>query len=149
MKDYIRDYATAAFRFYAVNGKNTEEFKEKIKQEAIETVVKRQGMKSSGVSPTEGELIRAENAVIEKIASIMDMEAVDKTLAELKVNRRHDIVKAIQMVYFDDCNQELDKGFIQTKVQFASIALEVSERTVYNYLKKARILFAYSRGLRL
>lgn len=148
MKDYIRDYATAAFRFYAVNNKNTEAFKEKIRQDALETIAKREG-KSSTCSPTEGMLIKAENALIEKMASIADMEAVDKTLAELEVKRRRDIIKTIEMVYFDDCNQELDKGFIQTKVQFASIALEVSERTVYNYLKKARVLFAYSRGLRL
>ena len=88
MKDYLRDYCTEAFRFYACNGMNADKYKQKIYDEALEEYTKHE--KGSGIScPTEAAIIRAENAVDEKLAEIKDMEAVEMTIAELEAAGRN------------------------------------------------------------
>ena len=87
-KDHIRDYATEAFRFYAANGMNTEQFKDKIRQEALEEKRQREERSgnSCGGSPTEHELLYQEEKLQERISEILDVEAVEKTLEEYKVH---------------------------------------------------------------
>lgn len=160
MKNHIRDYATAAFRFYASNGKSAEKYKDKIYQEALEIQSKIE--RCSGVSkPTEAAIMRAESAVNEKLAEIKDMEAVEKTLSELnannsfcensfrlpKIQRRH-VIQAIEIVYFTEADKELQKGDIHNRVLKAAVELPASESTIYKWLGKARKLFAQNRGLR-
>ena len=83
MKDHLRDYATAAFRFYAKNGKSAEKFKQKIYIEALDEIRRKETRVKDGISkPTEDAVIKAEMAVNEKISEIKDMEAVDRVLAE-------------------------------------------------------------------
>lgn len=148
MKDHIRDYATEAFRFYAKNGKSADKYREKIYNQALEEIKKREG--STGIScPTESAIIRAENAVDEKLAEIKDMEAVEMTLAELKGIREPFTIKAIEIVYFKDCDKTLEKGDIKSRVAKAGIEINADERSIYRWLKKARDIFAYQRGLRL
>lgn len=149
MKDHIRDYATEAFRFYAKNGKSAEKFKQKIYIEALEEIKKRETSVKDGISkPTEKAIIAAEEAVSERISEILDMEAVDKVLAEFDV-RRKVINKAIEIVYFTDPDKELQSGDIKNRVVKASVEIHADERSIYRWLKKARELFAYQRGLRI
>lgn len=149
MKDYLRDYCTEAFRFYACNGMNADKYKQKIYDEALEQQKRME--KSCGIScPTEAAIIRAENAVDEKLAEIKDMEAVEMTIAELEAaGRNHDIVQAIKIVYFQDAGKELEPGDISLRVHAAELDIPASERSVYRYLKKARMMFAEHRGLRI
>lgn len=150
MKDYLRDYATAAFRFYAENGMSAEKYKEQIYSQALEEIRKKETTVKDGISkPTEAALMAAEKAVDEKIAEIKDMEAVEKVLAEFKGTRRPYIVQAIEIVYFKDFNNDLNIGDIQNRVKVAAIELPASERSIYYWLKQARELFAYQRGLRV
>jgi hypothetical protein len=150
LKDYLRDYATAAFRFYAKNGMSAEKFKQKIYIEAIEKIEQKEVSVKCGISkPTEEALIKAEKAVNERISEIQDMEAVDKVLAELEARRKKYIIKAIEIVYFKECDRELEIGDIKNRVIKASNEIPVSERNVYRWLKQARELFSYHRGLRL
>lgn len=151
MKDYLRDYATAAFRFYAKNGRSAEKYKEKIYNEALEEIKKREAKVKDGISkPTEAALMAAEAAVNEKIAEIMDMEAVEKVLADNTYNFKHRyIVRSIEMVYFKDCDKEITKGDIQHRITAVAQELYASERSVYYWLREARELFAYHRGLRI
>lgn len=160
MKDYLRDYATAAFRFYASKKMTAEQYKKKIYNEALEQ--QRKLEKESGIScPTEAAIIRAEAAVNEKLAEIRDMEAVELTLAELNGDsdfyentlrscrhERREIVQAVEIVYFADPEKELESGDIYNRVHKAEINIPASERSIYYYLKKARLLFAENRGLR-
>lgn len=150
MKDYLRDYATAAFRFYAKNGMSADKYKEMIRQEALEEIKRREATVKDGISkPIESALIAAENAVNEKIAEIKDMEAVEKVLAEYKASWKSHIVKVIELVYFKDPEQELSIGDIQNRVTAATIQICASERSIYYWLREARELFALNRGLRL
>lgn len=149
-KDYLRDYATAAFRFYAKNGMSAEKYKEKIYNEALEEIKKGEVSVKNGISkPTEDALMAAEKAVNEKIAEIQDMEAVEKVIAELKGTRKPYAVKAIELVYFKENDKEFSIGDIQNRVASAGMEIGASERSVYYWLKEARELFSYHRGLRL
>ena len=149
MKDYLRDYCTEAFRFYASNGKTAEEYKNEIYNKALEEYTRHEE-KGSGIScPTEAAIIAAENKVIEMQAEIKDVEAVEMTMAEIASEcRSHDIGQAVKIVYFKDPDKELKPGDISSRVHVAELNIPASERSVYYYLKKARTLFAEHRGLR-
>jgi len=148
VKDYTRDYATAAFRFYALNNMTAEEYKQKIYNLALEEYKQKQ--KGSGIScPTEAAVIRAEQAVDEKLAEIADIEAVQKTLDELRVRHEYDIINAISIVYFKDPKEDFNRGDIQSRVHQAELNIPASERQIYRWLRKARKLFALNRGLRI
>jgi dGTP triphosphohydrolase len=150
MKDYLRDYATAAFRFYAQNGKSAEKYKKKIYDDALEDYTKKQNGTGGISCPTEAEIIAAEDAVDQKLADIKDMEAVELVIAELMCYKyQKDVVRAIEHVYFKDPNEELKKGDIHARVNIAAVDISASENTVYKWLKKARDLFALKRGLRI
>lgn len=161
LKDYTRDYATAAFRFYAENGKSSEKYRKKIYDEALENMSKSEG--NTGVSkPTEAAIMAAEKAVNDKLAELKDMEAVELTLAELQATtsfsensirksrcERRNIVQAIEIVYFKDPEKELEKGDIHNRVHTAELFIPASESSIYRWLKQARQLFSEKRGLRL
>lgn len=149
MKDYIRDYATAAFRFYASKKMTSDEYKQKIYDEALENYTKK--MKGSGIScPTESAVIAAENEVIQKLAEIKDMEAVEMTLAEIQCGcERSAIKQAIEIVYFTDANKELKKGDISDRVHKAELEIPASQATIYRWLKNTRKMFAMHRQLRI
>ncbi|WP_017416780.1 hypothetical protein [Clostridium tunisiense] len=150
MKDYLRDYATAAFRFYAKNGMSAEKFKQKIYFETLDEIKRKETYAKSGVSkPTEEALIKAEKAVNERISEILDMEAVDKVLAELEARHKIEVLKAIKIVYFKDSDKELQLGDIKDRVIKASVEIGASDRNIYRWLKQSRELFSYQRGLRI
>ena len=139
-KDHIRAYCIAAFRFYKQVG-GAEKYKQKIYDEAMLT---QNGGKGSGISnPTEAMIIRAEKAVEDKIAEWSDLEAVEDTLTELRIDFKFEAIKAIEQVYFADDED------IQGKVHTASLYIPASERQVYRWLGKAREIFAENRGLRV
>ena len=140
MKNHIRDYATAAFHFYAKEG-GAEKYKKKIFDEAMLT---QNGGKGSGISnPTEAMIMRAEKAVEDKIAEWSDLEAVEDTLTELRLDFNFEAIKAIEQVYF--ANDE----DIQGKVHKASLEIPASEGMIHYWLRKAREIFAENRGLRV
>ena len=153
MKDYLKDYATAAFRFYALNGKSAEKYKKQIYDDVIETIRQREvRVKGSGGSPTEAMLIEAENMISFKMAEIKDMESVEATIKQLEVMRfgqGRGIIQAIEFVYFKDANKEIIKGDIYNRVHHAELFIPASERSIYYWLRQAREIFSIERGLRV
>lgn len=140
MKNHIRDYATAAFQFYAREG-GSEKYKQKIWDEAM---LKENGGKGSGIScPTESMIMRAEKAVEDKIAEWKDLEAVEDTLTELRIDFNFEAIKAIEQIYFTDDED------IKGKVHKASLEIPASEGMIYYWLRKARDIFVENRGLRV
>lgn len=152
-KDFIRDYATEAFRFYAAIGKTAEQYKEEIRKEALKEIRKRENIVKTGDggSPTEHELMYQEEKLNEKISEIRDIEAVEKTLAEYKAkgNRKSlDTLQLIKDVYFKHPKEKLRKNDLTYRVEISSQLLGISNTSAYMYLKEARLLFAFNRGLR-
>jgi len=150
VKDHLRDYVISAFRFYARNGRSSEKYKQEIYEEALEEYRKREQGKGAGNSP-ESAVMAAEKAVEDKISSIKDMEAVELTLAEIRANseKYYGMFRVIEIVYFTDANVDLNKGDIKDRIYKAEFDTHISERNIYRYLKKARIMFAEKRGLRI
>jgi len=123
LKDHLRDYVTAAFRFYARSGMSAENYKKQLDEEAL----------------------------VDKMSEIKDMEAVELTLDEIRANHMNypGMLRVIEMVYFTDAKLPLPKGAIKDRIHKAEFDTHVSERNIYRYLKKARLMFAKNRGLRI
>ncbi len=144
-KDHIRDYATEAFRYFSYLGKpHKEDLEKKYYQEAMEQY-QRTHEKGSGISkPTEQAVMYAESCLRQKQSELWDILAVEKTLMQLREFER----QAVEIVYFPHAQRPIKKNEISERVLKASIEIPADERTVYRYLAKARIIFAYERGLR-
>ncbi len=147
-KDNIRDYATEAFRFYAACGRlSASELENKVREE-IYKQTKKEFMRSGkgGYSDaTAYAVMAAETAVLEMAAEIRDILAVEKTLQCLDKYQR----QAVELVYFTEPERDIRKGEISERVHRAELKIPASERNIYNWLKKARKIFAEERGLRI
>jgi hypothetical protein len=147
-KDHIRDYATEAFRYYAFLGMpHKEDLEQKYYDEAKQEYTRQYSeVKGTGISkPVEQMIMYAEDRVREKQAELWDILAVEKTLAQLHEWER----QAVEIVYFEQSHRDIKKGEISERVVKASLYIPTCTATVYNYLRKARRIFAYERGLRI
>lgn len=141
-KDYLRDYCTEAFRFYAKTGGRSA-FLRSIEDDIIKP-------KGSGTcKPTEAALVNKERIILEHAAELEDIEAVSKVLVYLDMCGHRDMITAIEIVYFADCWKDLERGDISTRVHEAEIMIPASEKTVYRWLRSIREMFAKERGLRI
>lgn len=147
-KSHIRDYATAAFQFYACVG-GSEKYKARIWEKAVRDQHKLEGR--SGISkPSEAAIMRAERELERVSAEISDLESVERTIhiLENRING-NDIIKALKMVYMVEPQRDPERGEISERVHKAEIQIPASERSIYGWLSKARRLFAQARGMRL
>ena len=143
MKDHTREYATAAYRFYAYTGG----YKKYI-NELLGDLKRQKGIGT--VSPTEGALICKERILEERSAELADLEAVERSIHIIEtLENGRDILQAVEMVYFKDCQRDIKRGEIQERVHYAEIHIPASERQIYYWLNKARKIFANERGLRV
>lgn len=149
MKDHIRDYATAAFRYYAELGCPTYDMlKKQIYEEALRQS-KKELVHTKGISkPTERAIMNAERAVENHEAELRDILAVQEIIERLNFERKYTVVRAVQIVYFADADKPLEKGDIVARVHQAELEIPASEPTVYRSLATARKMFAEERGLR-
>jgi len=150
--DHTRDYATEAFRYYALMGRPTYE---QLKQEMYDRILdqeKRELVKVKGLTdPTANAQINAEKEVEKREPELLDILAVGKTVEMLALGKKEKIVQCLEMVYFLEPNRPIRKGEITERVLYATTHPKVlaSERQVYYWLKEARCLFAMIRGLRI
>lgn len=144
-KDHIRDYATEAFRHYSSLGKPTYEgLKTFYFNKAMDEYTKGHEKSSNISKPTENAVMYAEAMLNEKIAELQDILAVERTMIQL-----YDFESdAVEKVYFPEASKPLKKNDISERVCNASIEGYADIRTIYRYLRKARMIFAYERGLR-
>lgn len=143
-KDRIKDYATAAFRDFAAGGcKSFETLRNEIYNAALLDAASELKKKSPPLSA----VVRAEKAVEDATPFLLDMLAVEKTLAMLESGNKDYIAAAVRAVYFTDARIPLHKHVISSRVRRFAAELPASEITVYRYLKQARQLFAAVRGL--
>lgn len=147
-KDSIRDYATEAFRFYAACGKLTsEQLKQKVYDE-IYTASKKEFYHGGRGMPTDATayaVMAAEGALHDMEAEFRDIVAVEKTLMQLRRQQK----RAVEIVYFEEPNKPLEKGTISDRVHKAEQEIPASERSIYEWLARARRIFAKERGLRV
>lgn len=140
-KDFVRDYATEAFRLYAKMGKPT--------YDAARRMISDAALKDSEFKNPETANIKAEGALEKHAPILLDILAVEKTMELLKSGGKGHIARAVEEVYFTDPSRTTRRGDISARVRRHSLDAFVSERNVYSWLKEARLLFASVRGLRL
>lgn len=150
IKDHIRDYATSAFRLYALHEKPTyDQLRQRLYDEALRKS-KREIIHLKGVSnPTQTAIQQAEVAVEKKKAELLDVLAVGQVISSLGTGGRSDIIQALELVYFYQPERELKRGDISDRVHVAELCIPASESSIYRWLKQARQLFAIERGLRI
>lgn len=140
LKDKTRDYATSAFRMYASLGKPTyDELKKRIYERAL---------LDENIEPSKA-VIKANAELENKTPLLLDVLAVEKTLEMLNKGKKEHIVKAIEQIYFTYPDEPLGKNAITSKVRRFAYEYGAVERTVFRWLKEARLLFSAIRGLRI
>ena len=140
-KDEVRDYATAAFRFWARHGCPTyEEAAERIRQRALR--------KARGSDPAKA-LAYAEAEVEKASAGLCDIMACSQVFETLTETGRGVICDAVRAVYMVDPWRAPKRGELSRRVLAFAYETPLSERQVYLYLRQARELFALARGLRI
>ncbi len=140
LKDKTRDYATSAFRMYASLGKPTyDELKKRIYERAL---------LDENIEPSKA-VIKANAELENKTPLLLDVLAVEKTLEMLNQGKKEHIVKAIEQIYFTYPEEPLGKNAVISKVRRFCYNYGAAERTVFYWLKEARLLFSAIRGLRI
>jgi hypothetical protein len=140
-KDYIRDYATEAFRLYARMGQPTyDAARERIRQDAI---------RRSGFTDPQKIFECGEMAIAKHAAQLADILAVNETLRLLEARGKRYISRCIREVYFINPSAPLRSGDLSARVIRLSISVPAADRTIYRWLKQGRLLFAGLRGLRI
>lgn len=150
VKDHTRDYATAAFRFWAQVG-GIDSFRLRILEDVEARNAARIG--KEGIcdisSPVEAWMIKQDEAYKRYAAEVADLEAVAEVLRISEYMHNGKMMRqALEFVYFTDAKKPLEKGAIEMRVHRAELMMPASYRTVYRLLRKAREIFAENRGLR-
>ena len=139
-KDHIRDYATAAFRYWAHVGEPTyAEAVERIRAKAIRRAC-------SADDEVASAFVAAE--ICKSDASLLDIKACEEVFAELRSLGKECVCSAVREVYMPYPHKKLAKGELSGRVVRFSMENYYSERQVYYFLTEACELFATKRGLR-
>lgn len=147
IKTHYRDYATEAFRLLALEG-NAEKYRSRIWNQAIEDISNSESRGGSISAPTEAAIMRAQKALDDARATILDLESAEFALETLEKMRGRVAIKAVKAVYMITPERPIGRGEIHQRVEIASTELSADPRTIYRWLSLARSLFAEHRGLR-
>lgn len=140
-KEHTRDYVTEAFRLYAAMGQPTYE-------RAKADIYNAELAKHSGNNPSVA-IAQAEAAVNNNAPMLLDILAAERTMDLLERGDKEYIVEAVKAVYFVRPTAPLRRGDISKRVRYHSLNYPADERTIYRWLKEARLLYAAIRGLRI
>lgn len=140
-KDCTRDYATGAFARYALLGCPTRAIYE---AEIRRDVYNRLAMQEPRVI-----LLKANAAIAVRRPILDDIEAVERMFEALAENGKPYISDAVRAIYMYQLpeNGALSRGEIKDRVVRYAQSVFTDERTVYRWLRSARLLFASLRGL--
>lgn len=140
-KDFTRDYVTEAFRLYAIMGRPT--------YEAARKKLYEEELSRYNLSHIEDSFLREEVLMKNKEAMWLDILAVNRMIELLRQGGKSYIVNAVEEVYFVQPLMPLRKGDITARARRFSLSFPTDERTVYRWLREARLLCAGIRGLRI
>lgn len=140
-KDFTRDYVTEIFRVYAAAGMPTYE-------DARARVYKAELFARSSMD-AETAISQAEIATEKRTPYLLDILAAEKTFELLERGGKSAIAQAVKAVYCVNPLQPLRRGDITSRVQRFAFTYPAEARSVYRWLKEARLLCAAVRGLRI
>lgn len=140
-KDFVRDYATAAFRLWAMRGCPTYE------QEFARIEIRAQE-KAKDADPAKA-VAFAQAELDKRAAELCDIMACAETFRILEEHGKELVCEAVKAVYMIEPWREPKRDEISKRVLGFAINTPTSERQVYRWLSQARNLFALARGLRV
>lgn len=134
-----RQYATDAFRLYAMIGESSaDEYKRSI-EEKVRLKFSHESAESVG------RRVISEINVMKR--EILDVGSVDDVMKELRAKGRDDIIGALKCVYFAEPARIMKKGEIKDRVLRYATDYHADARTVYRWLGIARRKFFEARGM--
>lgn len=140
-KEFTRDYVTQIFRTWAAAGMPTYT---KAREQVYNTeLAKRVAMDAATA------VMQADIAIEKRAPFLLDIMAAEKTLEILERGGKHAIAEAVKAVYCVRPLQSLQRGDIIDRVRHFSLTYPADERSVYRWLKEARLLCAAVRGLQI
>jgi len=138
-KEFFGDYASHAFVRFAYLGRPTaEEYAERIRKEAL---------RDMAYADPQDALQVAEKAVERVKGRLDDIAAVNAVLTALEREGKQHVIDAVAAVYFVNPQGKPRHGALQSRLRRFAIDYPASDRTVYKWLKCARLLFALHRNL--
>ena len=140
-KDHIRDYATAAFVYWAKHGCPTYE-------EAVARIRDRALRRAQGVDPAKA-LIYADAEVDKAAAGLCDILACAEVFKAFEDSGKGLVCEAVRAVYMAEPWKPANKHDISSRVLKFAMKVPLSERQVWYYLDDARTAFAIARGMRV
>ncbi len=139
--DVTKAYITEAFRLYARLGYPCRE-------KAQEITRGKEAEPGKSVPPDRARA-QAKKPAENKAPLLLDLLAVESTLSLLRNEKKEDVIAAVTAVYFVNPSAPLRRGDISDRVRRFAMTCPADERTVYRWLKYARLLCAAKRGLRI
>ncbi len=140
-KDKTRDYATAAFAYWARHGCPTYE-------EAVQRVRTKAMHRAGGIDQKKAQAYA--DAEVDKVAAgLCDILACEQTFQLLEESGRQAVCGAVRAVYMVDPWRKPKTNEISGRVLRFAMETPLSERQVWHYLSDARRIFALFRGLRV
>lgn len=140
-KDITRDYATDAFRVWALWGCPSYD-------DAVAKVRKKAEGCSAGQDPAV--VVALSDAEVEKrMPILLDIMACEQTFSLLRKHGKEHICRAVKAVYMTEPHKISTHADITSRVHRFARKLPAHESTIYRYLDEARGLFAAFRGLRI
>lgn len=138
-REWWRDEATHAFVRYASLGKPTrEEYERRIREDCYRRL--------ATMNPQF--IVNKANAEVSTREPLLkDIDAVNYVINTLIEQKKEYIIDAMKAVYFADTTGKLSSGTIKYRVRRFAIDYPASERTVYRWLKAARLLYAIAKGI--
>ncbi len=149
--DNVRDYITAAFRFYASVG-GYEKYKRKLGARIMERLEKSEGCSTEVSKPTEAQIVKVEEQMEAYKADLLDLYAVENTKKRIEqsdLSYRNLIWQVIEMVYMFEPDKAIERNDITNRVIRCCGELSISTASAYRYLATARHMYAKERGLRI
>jgi hypothetical protein len=138
-KEWYMDYATHAFvRFASLGCPTRDEYEHRIREDCYRRLAFHEP--SFIVSKANAE-VSARKPLLE------DIDAVNGVLDILARQDKEHISKALKAVYFTHPHGKPDRGEIVERVTAYAMECPASTKSVYQWLKSARLLFAQLRGL--
>ena len=135
-KSRIRDYAVAAFEKYAAIGCPT--------REEYENIIREEIYRNFELSEPKVILMKVESELLKKKPLLEDLEAIARMIRTLENTKKDYILEAVKNIYFTSESRSMKYRVISYSAEHYT-----DERSVYRWLRYARELFAYYRGLTL
>lgn len=138
-KEWYMDYATHAFVRYAnLKCPTREQYEARIREDCYRRLAFHEPAFI---------VIKANAEVAAREPLLKDIDAVNRVFEILEKQDKPQIAGAIRAVYFIDPYGKPKYGAVVNRVRRYAYECPANERTVYKWLKSARLLFCKERGL--